>query len=72
MHYETWNAGVLGPITLKGLNEGTRDLSKQSWSYKVCMIPSPKKYYHVSGSRLIYIELIIMVKKWEEDISKFN
>ncbi|EPS64494.1 beta-galactosidase, partial [Genlisea aurea] len=33
--YERWNTGVLGPVTLKGLNEGTRDLTKQSWSYKV-------------------------------------
>ena len=36
LHFETWNAGVLGPVTLKGLNEGTRDLTKQKWSYKVC------------------------------------
>ncbi|XP_071723049.1 beta-galactosidase-like isoform X2 [Rutidosis leptorrhynchoides] len=35
VHYETWNAGVLGPVTLKGLDEGERDLSKQKWSYKV-------------------------------------
>jgi hypothetical protein len=35
LHFETWNAGVLGPVTLKGLNEGTRDLSRQKWSYKV-------------------------------------
>ncbi|KAL0333780.1 UNVERIFIED_CONTAM: Beta-galactosidase [Sesamum angustifolium] len=34
LHYERWNAGVLGPVTIKGLNEGTRDLTKQSWSYK--------------------------------------
>lgn len=38
VHFETWNAGVLGPVTLKGLNEGTRDLSKQKWSYKVCCL----------------------------------
>lgn len=36
LHFETWNAGVLGPVTLKGLNEGTRDLTNQKWSYKVC------------------------------------
>ncbi|PHT24733.1 hypothetical protein CQW23_35590 [Capsicum baccatum] len=29
LHFETWNAGVLGPGTLSGLNEGTRDLTKQ-------------------------------------------
>ncbi|EYU45189.1 hypothetical protein MIMGU_mgv1a003101mg [Erythranthe guttata] len=36
VHYERWNTGVLGPITLKGVNEGTRDLTKQRWFYKVC------------------------------------
>lgn len=34
-HFEMWNAGVLGPVTLSGLNEGRRDLSWQKWSYKV-------------------------------------
>ncbi|KAM7483837.1 hypothetical protein LguiB_008420 [Lonicera macranthoides] len=34
-HFETWNAGVLGPVSLYGLNEGRRDLSWQKWSYKV-------------------------------------
>ncbi|KAJ4708641.1 Beta-galactosidase [Melia azedarach] len=34
-HYEKWNIGVLGPVTLAGLNEGTRDLSGQKWTYKV-------------------------------------
>ena len=34
-HFERWNAGVLGPITLSGLNEGRRDLTWQKWSYKV-------------------------------------
>jgi len=34
-HFERWNAGVLGPITLSGLNEGKRDLTWQKWSYKV-------------------------------------
>lgn len=36
LHYERRNAGILGPITLSGLNGGTRDLTKQTWSYKVC------------------------------------
>lgn len=36
-HFETWNAGVLGPVTLYGLNEGRRDLTWQNWSYKVCL-----------------------------------
>ncbi|VFQ74515.1 unnamed protein product [Cuscuta campestris] len=34
-HYERWSAGVLGPVTLSGLNKGTKDLTKHKWSYKV-------------------------------------
>ena len=34
-HYEEWNVGVLGPVTLSGLNEGKRDLSNQKWTYQV-------------------------------------
>lgn len=33
--FETWNTGVLGPVTLHGLDEGQRDLTWQKWSYKV-------------------------------------
>ncbi|KAL0739000.1 hypothetical protein Bca4012_015210 [Brassica carinata] len=35
LHYETWNTGVLGPITLNGVNSGTWDMSKWKWSYKI-------------------------------------
>jgi len=34
-HFETWNTGVLGPVTLSGLNEGEIDLSGQKWTYQV-------------------------------------
>ncbi|XP_010483173.1 PREDICTED: beta-galactosidase 4 [Camelina sativa] len=34
-HFEQWNKGVLGPVTLKGVNSGTWDMSKWKWSYKV-------------------------------------
>ncbi|KAH9604425.1 hypothetical protein KSS87_023292, partial [Heliosperma pusillum] len=34
-HFEMWNAGVLGPVSLSGLNEGRRDLTWQKWSYKI-------------------------------------
>ncbi|KAI5673161.1 hypothetical protein M9H77_13525 [Catharanthus roseus] len=33
--FETWNIGVLGPVTIDGLDGGTKDLSWQKWSYKV-------------------------------------
>ncbi|CAI9100577.1 OLC1v1037707C2 [Oldenlandia corymbosa var. corymbosa] len=34
-HFERYNTGVLGPVTLDGFNAGTRDLTKQNWNYKV-------------------------------------
>ncbi|KAK2978259.1 hypothetical protein RJ640_017110 [Escallonia rubra] len=34
-HFETWNAGILGPVVLYGLDNGKRDLSWQKWSYQV-------------------------------------
>ncbi|KAK6938877.1 Beta-galactosidase, beta-sandwich domain, partial [Dillenia turbinata] len=35
LHFETWNTGILGPVTLDGLDRGKRDLSWQKWSYQV-------------------------------------
>ncbi|XP_027363193.1 beta-galactosidase-like isoform X2 [Abrus precatorius] len=52
-HFETWNAGVLGPVTLKGLNEGTRDLSRQKWSYKVGLKGEALSLHTVSGSNSV-------------------
>ncbi|MBA0604038.1 hypothetical protein Godav_016730 [Gossypium davidsonii] len=49
-HFETWNAGVLGPVTLKGLNEGTRDISKQNWSYKIGLKGEALNLHTVTGS----------------------
>jgi hypothetical protein len=37
-HFETWNAGILGPVTLDGLNEGRRDLTWQKWTYQVYIV----------------------------------
>ncbi|CAJ2649876.1 unnamed protein product [Trifolium pratense] len=50
VHFETWNAGVLGPVTLEGLNEGTRDLSRQKWSYKIGLEGEALKLHTLSGS----------------------
>ncbi|KAK4432904.1 Beta-galactosidase [Sesamum alatum] len=50
VHYEKWNVGVLGPVTLNGLNEGTRDLTKQSWSFKVGLIGEKLNLDTVAGS----------------------
>ncbi|KAK7349245.1 hypothetical protein VNO77_06456 [Canavalia gladiata] len=49
-HFERWNAGVLGPITLTGLNEGRRDLTWQKWSYKVGLKGEALNLHSLSGS----------------------
>ncbi|XP_022844468.1 beta-galactosidase-like [Olea europaea var. sylvestris] len=49
-HFETWNAGVLGPVSLSGLNEGKRDLSWQKWSYKVGLKGEALSIHSLSGS----------------------
>lgn len=50
VHYETYNTGILGPVTLKGLNEGTRDLTKQKWSYKVGLKGQTMSLHTLGGS----------------------
>ncbi|XP_010049746.2 beta-galactosidase [Eucalyptus grandis] len=50
LHFETWNTGVLGPVTLKGLNSGTWDMSKWKWSYKVGLKGENLGLNTVSGS----------------------
>ncbi|XP_059641301.1 beta-galactosidase-like [Cornus florida] len=49
-HFETWNAGVLGPVSLNGLNEGRRDLSWQKWSYKIGLEGEGLSLHSLSGS----------------------
>ncbi|KAK2653720.1 hypothetical protein Ddye_013576 [Dipteronia dyeriana] len=49
-HFETWNAGILGPVALSGLNEGRRDLSWQKWSYKIGLEGEKLNLHTLSGS----------------------
>ncbi|KAL0397006.1 UNVERIFIED_CONTAM: Beta-galactosidase [Sesamum calycinum] len=49
-HFETWNAGVLGPVSLSGLNEGKRDLTWQKWTYKVGLKGESLSLHSLSGS----------------------
>ncbi|XP_042514195.1 beta-galactosidase 1-like [Macadamia integrifolia] len=64
IHYETWNAGVLGPVTLKGLNEGRRDLSWQKWSYKIGLKGEALSLHTLSGSSSVeWVEGSQMARK---------
>ncbi|KAK1414241.1 hypothetical protein QVD17_29984 [Tagetes erecta] len=49
-HFETRNAGVLGPVKLYGLNEGKRDLTWQKWSYKVGLKGEILNLHSLAGS----------------------
>ncbi|PHU12195.1 Beta-galactosidase 2 [Capsicum chinense] len=59
LHFETWNAGVLGRITLSGLNEGTRDLTKQRWANKVGLKGETLSLCTLNGSSSV---------KWVKDL----
>ncbi|XP_062178882.1 beta-galactosidase 9 [Phragmites australis] len=49
-HFETWNVGVLGPVTLSGLNEGKRDLGNQKWTYQIGLRGESLGVHSVAGS----------------------
>lgn len=52
-HFESWNYGVLGPVTLFGLNEGERDLSNEKWTYKIGLKGESLNLHSLSGSSLV-------------------
>ncbi|KAK4276546.1 hypothetical protein QN277_014682 [Acacia crassicarpa] len=35
LHFETWKTGINGPVLLQGLDQGTKDLTWQQWSYQI-------------------------------------
>lgn len=49
-HYENWNVGVLGPVTLSGLNQGKRDLSNQKWTYQIGLKGESLGVHSITGS----------------------
>ncbi|CAO2165298.1 unnamed protein product [Urochloa humidicola] len=60
-HFETWNAGILGPVTLDGLNEGRRDLTWQKWTYQVGLKGETLSLHSLSGSSSV---------EWGEPVQK--
>lgn len=48
-HYETWKTGVLGPVSLHGLDHGERDLSWTQWTYKVGLRGEAMNFVSPSG-----------------------
>ncbi|KAJ3671146.1 hypothetical protein LUZ60_008572 [Juncus effusus] len=62
-HFETWNAGVLGPVTLNGLNEGKRDLTWQKWTYQIGLKGEALSLHSLTGSSSV---------EWSEASSSFS
>ncbi|PRQ46838.1 Beta-galactosidase [Rosa chinensis] len=64
VHFETWNAGVLGPVTLKGLNSGTWDMSRWKWTYKTGMKGEALSLHTVKGSSSVeWVEGPLLAQK---------
>ncbi|KAF3512793.1 hypothetical protein F2Q69_00001115 [Brassica cretica] len=61
-HFETWNKGVLGPVTLKGVNSGTWDMSKWKWSYKIG-VKGEAMSLHTDSSSVSWNQGSYVVKK---------
>ncbi|KAL6347696.1 hypothetical protein AAG906_026225 [Vitis piasezkii] len=62
-HFETWNAGVLGLVSLNCLNEGRRDLSWQKWSYKVGIKGEALSLHSLSGNSSVeWVEGSLMAR----------
>ncbi|WZZ76146.1 hypothetical protein YC2023_087516 [Brassica napus] len=63
VHYETWNTGVLGPVTLTGVNSGTWDMSKWKWSYKVIGTKGESLSLHTASSTVEWKEGSLVATK---------
>lgn len=64
LHFETWNVGVLGSVTLKGLNSGTWDLSQRKWTYKVGLKGEALSLHTVNGSSSVeWVQKPYLAKK---------
>ncbi|CAN1258350.1 unnamed protein product [Linum perenne] len=64
LHFENYNVGVLGPVTLTGLNQGTVDMTKWKWSYKVGVQGEKLQLNTVAGSSSVeWIQGSLLAKK---------
>ncbi|KAF5743052.1 beta-galactosidase [Tripterygium wilfordii] len=56
VHFEKWNVGVLGPVTLQGLNSGTWDMSRWKWTYKIGLEGEAMNLFSPKGSFVKWAE----------------
>ncbi|XP_018845720.1 beta-galactosidase-like [Juglans regia] len=53
LHFESWNAGILGPVTLSGVNAGKWDMSRWKWSYKKGLNGEDISVFSSGGSSIV-------------------
>ncbi|XP_071685526.1 beta-galactosidase 3-like [Rutidosis leptorrhynchoides] len=69
-HFELRDTGILGPVLLDGLNHGTVDLSRSTWTYKVGLngemvnLHSPNGISSVEWSRVSLLNRFRQPLKW--------
>nr|GEV96064.1 beta-galactosidase 3-like [Tanacetum cinerariifolium] len=69
-HFELRETGILGPVTLDGLDHGTVDLSRAQWSYKVGLngetknLISPNGISSVEWSQVSLVNHVQQPLKW--------
>ncbi|KAH6770173.1 beta-galactosidase 3 [Perilla frutescens var. hirtella] len=54
MHFEDWNMGITGQVELNGLDQGRRDLTRQTWCYKVGL--TGEKINLISPDKVLSVE----------------
>ncbi|KAL7618108.1 hypothetical protein Lser_V15G00652 [Lactuca serriola] len=69
-HFESRDTGILGPVSLDGLDQGTIDLSRGTWTYKVGLngetmnLNSPNGVSFVDWSRVSLVNQHQQPLKW--------
>ncbi|XP_038695557.1 beta-galactosidase-like isoform X2 [Tripterygium wilfordii] len=63
VHFEKRNVGILGPVTLQGLNSGTWDMSKWKWTYKIGLEGEALNLFTGKGSTVTWVEGALLAKK---------
>ena len=64
-HFETWNTGILGPVVLRGFDQGKLDLSWQKWTYQVLTLSLATQVVPVTKKN-IYEDMPILKTGWAE------
>ncbi|KAJ8442937.1 hypothetical protein Cgig2_022303 [Carnegiea gigantea] len=63
-HFEWRNTGIVGPVSISGLNEGKRDLTSQKWSYKIGLRGESLSLHTLSGaSNVEWVEGKVLSQK---------